>query len=74
MSRFYNRPHPIEDVEILKPLKSSHSINLEGVLRGTGRLSHVTNSLSEAVQDRDVVIISVPAVGHETLSAGMSPT
>lgn len=69
----YNRPHPIEDVEILKPLKSSHSINLEGVLRGTGRLSHVTNSLSEAVQDRDVVIISVPAVGHETLSAGMSP-
>ena len=69
----YNRAHPVEDREILRPLQERMSVQLEGVLSGTGRLNLVTNEIAEAVRDRDLIIMTFPAVGHLPIAEALSP-
>lgn len=65
----YNR----HEDRIKNIISRNNSIELEGRLRGTGRLDVVTTNIREAIQDASVILVDVPASAHASIAGICSP-
>lgn len=64
----YNRT-----LEHILPLKLDPTITITGEKSGTGRLNKVTNIMEEAIKDVDIIMVTVPAMGHYQIAREMAP-
>lgn len=64
----YNRT-----AEKIYPLMKEKTIHLTGELEGFGRLNRVTADIGDAVTDVDIIMVTVPAVGHYDIAKEMAP-
>jgi len=59
--------------ERIEPLMRDPRIELTGWIEGTGMLSMVTDDIKEAIQDTEIIMVTVPATGHYHLAKMMAP-
>lgn len=64
----YNRTH-----DKLLPLMKDKTINLTGEVIGSGKLNMVTSDIEEAIRDIDIIMITIPAMGHSDIAREMAP-
>lgn len=64
----YNRT-----VDKILPLKKDPTIYLSGEETGAGVLNKVTSNIREAIEDVDVIMVTVPAIGHNNIAKEMAP-
>jgi len=64
----YNRTR-----EKLESLISNPVITLSGSVEGKGILNLVTGHIGEAVQNADIIMVTVPATGHYHMAKAMAP-
>lgn len=64
----YNRT-----LDSILPLIESPKIRLTGEVEGEGKLKLVTNSIEEAIEDANIIMVTVPAMGHYHLAKAMAP-
>lgn len=64
----YNRTR-----EKLEALISYPVITLSGSIEGEGILNLVTGDIGEAVQNTDIIMVTVPATGHRHMAEAMAP-
>lgn len=64
----YNRTY-----EKLLPLLKDKTINLTGEVIGSGKLNKVTSDIGEAIEGIDVIMVTVPAMGHSQIAKEMAP-
>lgn len=57
----------------IAPIKEQGGIYLEGLIEGYGPLKIVTSDIAEAIAGVDVVMVTVPAVGHRDIAAICAP-
>lgn len=48
-------------------------IHLTGEIEGCGRLNKVTDNIREAIENTDIIMVTVPAVGHKFISQNIAP-
>ena len=53
--------------ERIRNIKDRGAIELQGVVAGYGIFDVATNDVKEAVEDADIIMIVVPAMGHKFL-------
>ena len=59
--------------ERIKLLMKDPRIELTGCVEGTGLLNIVTDNIREAIRDADIIMVTIPAVGHYHLAKIMQP-
>ncbi len=59
--------------ERLFPLMKEKTISLTGEVEGFGILNKVTSDIKEAVEDMDVIMVTIPAMGHSEIAKEMAP-
>ncbi|SCG84281.1 Opine dehydrogenase [Proteiniborus sp. DW1] len=64
----YNRT-----LEKIFPLMKEQTIYLTGEENGYGVLNKVTNNIEEAVKDVDIIMVTIPAMGHYDIAKEMAP-
>src|SRR5690606_40839096 len=64
----YNRT-----LENILPLIERPVIRLSGEIEGEGRLNLATNQIQEAIEDADIIMVTIPAMGHYNLAKAMAP-
>ena len=64
----YNRT-----LENILPLVETSKIKLSGEAEGEGNLNIVTNNIAEAINGADVIMVTVPAIGHFNIAKKMAP-
>ena len=64
----YNRT-----LEKILPLMENLEITLTGEENGIGRLNKVTSNIEEAIKDVDVIMVTIPAIGHYLMAKEMAP-
>ena len=64
----YNRT-----IEHIFPLINNPNIKLTGAEQGSGKLNLVTNKIKEAIENTDIIMITVPAMGHYDIAREMAP-
>ncbi len=64
----YNRT-----LEKILPLQKNPKIHITGEVNGSGVLNIVTNNIEEAIRDVDVIMVTIPAMGHYTMAVEMAP-
>ena len=64
----YNRT-----LENILPLIKNPTISLTGEVEGVGVLNKATNIIGEAIEGADVIMVTVPAMGHYPLAVAMAP-
>lgn len=64
----YNRT-----LENIISLKREPIIKLTGEVEGHGKLNIVTNNIKEAINEVDIIMITVPAMGHLYIGEKMAP-
>lgn len=64
----YNRT-----LENILPLVREPKIRLTGEVEGEGKLNIVTNNIEEAIKGVDIIMVTVPAMGHFHLGKAMAP-
>lgn len=64
----YNRT-----LENILPLIERPVIKLSGEVEGHGKLNIVTNNIGEAIEGADIIMVTVPAMGHYQLAKQMAP-
>ncbi|MGO1469193.1 MAG: NAD/NADP octopine/nopaline dehydrogenase family protein [Tissierella sp.] len=64
----YNRTY-----EKLLPLLKDMTINLTGEVMGSGKLNKITSDIEEAIRDIDVIMVTIPAMGHSQIARKMAP-
>lgn len=64
----YNRTE-----EKLLPLLEEKKIELTGEVNGIGELNKVTGNIGEAIKDVDIIMVTVPAIGHSYIAKQMAP-
>lgn len=64
----YNRT-----VEKILPLIKNPIITLSGEEKGRGILNMVTSNIEEAIRDTDMVMVTIPAIGHSYIAKAMAP-
>jgi opine dehydrogenase len=64
----YNRTQ-----EKIETLMSDPVIELSGSVNGKGRLNLVTSKIEEAIKDTDIIMVTIPAIGHYSIAAAMAP-
>jgi len=57
----------------LIPIREQGGIFLEGSVEGFGRLNKVTPDIAEAIDDVNVIMVTVPAVGHRDVARSCAP-
>lgn len=57
----------------IETLMENPVITLNGSVEGKGRLSRVTDDIGEAIQNTDIIMVTVPATGHYHLAKAMAP-
>ncbi|MDU5081945.1 NAD/NADP octopine/nopaline dehydrogenase family protein [uncultured Tissierella sp.] len=64
----YNRT-----LENIIPLIKNPMISLTGEKKGTGVLNRVTNIMKDAIEGADIIMVTVPAIGHYQMAVEMAP-
>lgn len=64
----YNRTE-----EKIAHLRENPYIELTGEVEGTGKLIKVTSDMEEAIRGTDIIMITVPALGHYDIAKNMAP-
>lgn len=64
----YNRT-----LEHIFPLIKNPMISLTGEKVGIGKLNLVTNKIKDAIQNTDIIMVTVPAMGHYDMAKEMAP-
>lgn len=64
----YNRT-----LEHILPLIKKPIISLTGAEKGVGKLNKVTSIMKEAINDADIIMVTVPAMGHYEMAREMAP-
>lgn len=64
----YNRT-----LEKILPLQNDPTIHITGEENGCGKLNIVTSNINEAIKDVDIIMVTVPAMGHYNLAIEMAP-
>ena len=64
----YNRT-----LENILDLIKKPEIKLTGEVEGSGKLKLVTNNIGEAIKGRDIIMVTIPAMGHYKLAKDMAP-
>jgi opine dehydrogenase len=64
----YNRT-----LENILPLIKNPIIKLTGEKEGQGVLNKVTNIMEEAIYEADIIMVTVPAIGHYQIAMEMAP-
>lgn len=64
----YNRT-----LEKILPLMENLEITITGEENGIGRLNKVTSNIEEAIKDVDVIMVTIPAIGHYLMAKEMAP-
>lgn len=64
----YNRT-----LEKIFPLMKDRIIYLTGEENGHGVLNRVTNNIEEAIVDADIIMVTIPAMGHNSIAKAMGP-
>lgn len=59
--------------ENIKALVEKPRIDLSGETQGYGDLNLVTDRIGEAIRGTDIIMVTVPAVGHYSLAQAMAP-
>jgi opine dehydrogenase len=57
----------------LVPIQEQGGIYLEGLVEGYGPLKIVTSDMGQAIRDVDVIMVTVPAVGHRDIAQMCAP-
>ena len=55
------------------PLVKTRKIKLSGEAEGEGKLNIVTDNIGEAIYGADIIMVTVPAMGHFNIAQQMSP-
>ncbi|MSU01495.1 NAD/NADP-dependent octopine/nopaline dehydrogenase family protein [Tissierella pigra] len=64
----YNRT-----LENILSLINNPTISLTGEVTGKGKLNKVTNIMEEAIDGADIIMVTVPAMGHYQMAIEMTP-
>lgn len=64
----YNRT-----LEKIRTLMEDPIIYLSGEETGIGVLNKVTNNIEEAIRDVDIIMVTIPALGHSAIAKEMAP-
>lgn len=64
----YNRT-----LEKILPLIENPEITITGEENGTGRLNKATANIEEAIRDVDIIMVTMPAIGHYLMAKEMAP-
>ncbi|MDI6617729.1 MAG: NAD/NADP octopine/nopaline dehydrogenase family protein [Clostridiales bacterium] len=64
----YNRT-----LDNIKDIQKSGGIILEGEVNGFGKLNLITDSMKDAVEDADIIMVTVPASGHKDVAFSYIP-
>lgn len=64
----YNR-----SIETISELIENPVIYLEGEETGEGRLNLVTDKVEEAILGADIIMVTIPAIGHNDIAKEMAP-
>ncbi len=64
----YNRT-----LENILPLVKMPKIKLSGETEGEGKLNIVTNNIEKAINGADIIMVTVPAIGHSYIGKQMAP-
>ncbi len=67
----YNRTH--DHIHAIEQMGGIHLESYEGGPRGFGRLALATSSISEALQDADMIMVVVPSSAHADVARTASP-
>ncbi len=57
----------------IKPIIKMRGIELEGEIKGFGRLDIVTDDIGSAIDGADIIMVVVPANGHEPIAEMCAP-
>ncbi len=57
----------------IQPIKKMKGIELEGEIKGFGKLNLVTSDMEKAVKGMDIIMVVVPADGHYSIAKTCSP-
>ena len=57
----------------ISSLMKERTIYLEGEINGCGVLNKVTDNMEEAISDVDIIMVTVPAMGHSGIAKEMAP-
>ena len=60
-------------LEKIIPLQKDPTIHLTGEVTGSGTLNRVTSNIEEAIEDVDVIMVTIPAMGHRSIAIEMAP-
>ena len=64
----YNRT-----IEKVAHIKQKGFISLEGAIKGRGELNIVTDNMKDAIEDTDIIMVTVPASGHRDIAVSCIP-
>lgn len=59
--------------ERIKFVKTAGGVNVSGAMEGFGRLNVITTDIGEAIDGADVIMVVIPAVGHEYVAEISAP-
>lgn len=59
-------------LEKIIPLQKEPTIHLTGEVTGPGILNKVTSHIGEAIKDADVIMVTIPAIGHRSIAMEMA--
>ncbi|WP_186672577.1 NAD/NADP-dependent octopine/nopaline dehydrogenase family protein [Sporosarcina sp. BP05] len=59
--------------ETIQVIKKQGGVYLEDALIGFGKVSCATTNIEEALQDADIVLVTVPATAHTTVAKACAP-
>jgi len=57
----------------ISSLMKERTIYLEGEINGCGVLNKVTDNMEEAISDVDIIMVTIPAIGHYNVAGSMAP-
>lgn len=57
----------------IQPIKKLEGIELEGEIKGFGKLNIVTSNIEEALEGVDIIMVVVPANGHVSIARTCAP-
>lgn len=57
----------------IQPIKKMKGIELEGEIKGFGKLNVVTSDIEKAIKGTDIIMVVVPANGHYSIARACAP-
>ena len=57
----------------IQPIKKMRGIELEGEVKGFGKLNVVTSDMEKAIRGVDIIMVVVPANGHISIAQRCAP-